>query len=202
MLFVITGPSGVGKTTIIERLLEAEPSLKYSVSLTTRSPRVGEIDGVHYCFVSSDEFHEKMEKDEFAEWSEVYGEQYGRLKKDLDALMERGDALVGIDVQGATKLCHEYPEGVFIFILPKSKAVLKKRLTDRKTDSEASIETRLDAALQELDQAGNFDHSVVNDDLDTAISEVRDILATERRRSDQNNKHEKAGVTTWKEPLL
>ena len=180
----------------MELLLEAEPSLKYSVSLTTRLPRVGEVDGVRYCFVSSDEFNEKIEKDEFAEWSEVYGEQYGRLKKDLHGLMERGDALVGIDVQGATKLRDEYPGGVFIFVLPKSRAVLKKRLTGRKTDSETAIKTRLDATLQEVDQAGNFDYAVVNDDINTAVREVRDILATERRRSDQNNKRERAGVTT------
>jgi guanylate kinase len=183
---VITGPSGVGKTTIIESLLKAEPNLKRSTSLTTRQPRTGEVNGVDYHFVSHDEFREKMEAGKFAEWSEVYGEYYGRLETDLDDLMSSGDALVGIDVQGATKLRDKYPEGVFIFLLPRSEAALEAQLRGRKTDDEASIKKRLDAALREMMRAGEFDYTVVNDKVSKTVKKVQSILIAERRRALSN----------------
>ena len=182
MLVIITGPSGVGKTTIIEWMLKADPNLKYSVSLTTRQPRPGEVDGIDYRFVSSEEFHEKIEKGEFAEWSEVYGEYYGRLEKDLNDLMHRCDALVGIDVQGAMKLRDKYSEGVFIFLLPKSKAVLAERLRKRRTEDEVSMKTRLDAAFKEMSQADNFDYAVVNDKISETVKKIQSILIAERHK--------------------
>jgi len=182
MLVVITGPSGVGKTTIIKALLKADPNLRYSTSLTTRQPRPGEVGGMYYHFTSPEEFRNKIKRDEFAEWSEVYGEYYGRLKKDLEDLMRRGDVLVGIDPQGAMKLRDKYPEGVFIFLLPRSKAALEAQLRGRKTDDEASIETRLDAALREMKQADDFDYTVVNDKISETVKKVQSILTDERRK--------------------
>ncbi len=185
MLVVITGPSGVGKTTIIELLLEADPGLKYSASLTSRQPRAGEVGGMDYRFISSEEFQEKIKNNEFVEWSEVYGEYYGRLRKDLEEPMCYGDALIGIDVQGAVKLQAKYPEGIFIFMLPRSEAALEAQLRGRKTDDEVSIKTRLDAALQEMKQANDFDYVVVNDKIDKTVKEVQSILSVEREEKPQ-----------------
>ncbi len=180
MLIVITGPSGVGKTTIIESLLKSDPNLKYSVSLTTRQPRSGEVNGVDYFFVSDEEFQKAIANGEFAEWSEVYGKYYGRLEKDLEEQMRCGDVLVGIDVQGALKLRSKYPEGVFIFLLPRSQKALEAQLRGRKTDDEASVKTRLDAALQEMRQAERFDNKVVNYKIDETVRKIKSILTAEK----------------------
>jgi len=182
MLVVITGPSGVGKTTIIRSLLKADPNLRYSTSLTTRQPRPGEVDGIDYCFVSDEKFRKAIAEERFAEWSEVYGKYYGRLKKNLDDLIRRGDVLVGIDVQGAMKLQDKYPEGVFIFLLPRSEAALEAQLRGRETDDEISIETRLDAAFKEMKQTDNFDYTVINDKISKTVERVQFILAAERRK--------------------
>jgi guanylate kinase len=176
MLIVITGPSGVGKTTIINSLIEANPNLKYSVSMTTRKPRQGEKNGVDYYFISDEEFKDKIRKGELAEWSEVYENFYGRSKHELEDLSKNHDVLVGIDVQGAIKLREIYPHGVFIFILPKSIEALEKQLRGRGTDDESSIKTRLDKALQEIEKADNFDYKVVNDIVERAVKEIQLII--------------------------
>jgi guanylate kinase len=173
MLVVITGPSGVGKTTIIKSLLKADPSLKYSTSLTSRAPRSNEVDGEDYRFITVEEFQKKIRNGEFVEWSEVYGKYYGRLRSDLEELLSNGNVLVGIDVQGAVKIRNEYPEGVFIFMLPPSEAALEARLRGRKTDDEVSIKTRLDAALREMEQADDFDYKMINDRIDEIVKEIR-----------------------------
>jgi len=196
MLIVITGPSGVGKTTIIKSLLKSGPNLKYSVSLTTRQARASEVNGVDYFFISDEEFQKAIADGEFAEWSEVYGKYYGRLKKDLEEQMHCGDVLVGIDVQGALKLRDKYPEGVFIFLLPRSQKALELQLRGRKTDDEVSIKTRLDAALQEIEQAENFDYKVVNDKIDETVRKIRAILVVERNAIEiarQNHKLDRGG---------
>ena len=180
MLVVITGPSGVGKTTIINHLLKLEPKFKYSVSMTTRKPRHNEVDGLDYKFVNLKEFQKAITNDELVEWSEVYGEYYGRLKKDLDDLMRHNDVLIGIDVQGAKKLQDKYPDEVFIFLLPKSEEALEKQLKGRGTDDEKSLKTRLDAAMQEISQAGDFKYNVVNDKIHNTVKEVYDILMAEK----------------------
>lgn len=184
MLVVITGPSGVGKTTIIKLLLKEDQRLRYSTSLTTRRQRPDEVNGVDYFFVGEEEFRRAIAGGEFAEWSEVYGKYYGRLEEDLSDLMRSSDALIGIDVQGATKLQEKYPEGVFIFLLPKSKAALETQLRGRNTDDEASVKKRLDAALQEMKQADNFNYKVVNRKINDTVKKVQSILTDERRRID------------------
>ena len=180
MLMVITGPSGVGKTTIIESLLKSDPNLKYSVSLTTRQPRSGEVNGVDYFFVSDEEFQKAIANGEFAEWSEVYGRYYGRLERDLEEQTRRGDVLVGIDVQGALKLQSKYPEGVFIFLMPRSQKALETQLRGRKTDDEASVKTRLDAALQEMRQAESFDYKIVIYKIGETVGKIKSILTAEK----------------------
>ena len=166
MLVVITGASGVGKTTIIKLLLKTDTRLKYSTSLTTRQQRPEEVDGVDYIFVGEEEFLESIAEGKFVEWSEVYGKYYGRLEKDLNELMRTSDALIGIDIQGALKLKKKYPEGIFIFLLPKSEAALEAQLRGRRTDDEASVKRRLEAALQEMKQAGKT-ALVIHHDLQT-----------------------------------
>jgi guanylate kinase len=194
MLIVITGPSGVGKTTIIESLLKSDPNLKYSVSLTTRQPRSGEVNGVDYFFVSDEEFQKAIANAEFAEWSEVYGKYYGRLRRDLEEQMRCSDVLVGIDVQGALKLRSKYPEGVFIFLLPRSQKALEAQLRGRRTDDEASVKTRLDAALREMRQAESFDYKVINHKIGETVRKIESILTAEKdaietsRRSQRLNK--------------
>lgn len=183
MLIVITGPSGVGKTTIIKSLLKADPEIKYSTSLTSRQPRPDEVAGVDYSFISLEEFQAKIKNDEFVEWSEVYGKYYGRLKKDLEGQMSSGDVVLGIDVQGAKKIQAKYPEGIFIFMLPRSESALEAQLRGRKTDDEAAIKTRLNAALQEIKQADDFEHVVVNDKIDETVKEVRSILRIEKDKN-------------------
>ena len=185
MLIVITGPSGVGKTTIIKALMETDPNLKYSVSLTTRKPRHNEKHGVDYNFIGIDEFKEKIKKDELAEWSEVYGKYYGRSKQELDELSSNYDVLVGIDVQGAMKLQEVYPHGIFIFILPKSEEALDAQLRGRGTDDELSIKTRLDAAMDEMRKANNFDYNVVNDIVDKAVREIQSIVIAKKCQIDK-----------------
>lgn len=186
MLIVITGPSGVGKTTIIKSMLKSDPSLKYSVSLTTRQQRFNEVNGIDYHFVSLEEFHEKVKNGEFAEWSEVYGKYYGRLKKDLDDLMQCADVLVGIDIQGAIKLQDKYPQGVFIFLLPRSEDALEMQLRGRSTDDAASIKIRLNAAIQEIEQADKFKYKIVNNKISETVKEVKSILVTEKYLTQSN----------------
>jgi guanylate kinase len=140
------------------------------------------VDGVDYRFISLEEFQAKIENDEFVEWSEVYGEYYGRLKGDLEKQMRSGDVVVGIDPQGAAKLLAKYPEGIFIFLLPRSEAALETQLRGRRTDDEASIKRRLKAALQEMKQADNFEYRVVNDKIDKTVKEVQSILSMERKK--------------------
>lgn len=180
MLIIITGPSGVGKTTIIRSLMKADPKLKYSVSLTTREPRPHEMDGIDYHFVSIEEFKKKIENDEFAEWSEVYGKYYGRLKKDLEEISLENDVLVGIDVQGAEKLKEKYPDGVSIFILPKSESALESQLRGRRTESEESLKLRLNTAIQEIKKADIFDYKVVNDKVFKAVKKIQCIIISEK----------------------
>ncbi len=188
MLIVITGPSGVGKTTIIKSLLDLYPDLKYSVSMTTRQPRHNEKNGVDYHFVSEEEFKSRIEKDEFIEWSEVYGKYYGRLKKDLEEISRESDVLVGIDVQGAEKLKEKYPECVSIFILPKSESALESQLRGRRTESEESLKTRLSTAIQEMEKADIFDYKVVNDKVFEAVKKIQCIITAEKCKT-------KKGVT-------
>lgn len=178
MLFVLSAPSGSGKTTIARSVLRHFDDLSFSVSATTRSRRPKETDGKDYHFLSRDEFESRIEEGGLVEWEEIYGNLYGTLKAETDrALSEGGQLLFDIDVKGALSLKRLYPDdAVLIFIRPPSLDVLRERLERRGTDDEAVIARRMERAAWELAQAPRFDHVVVNDDLSRSIPEVKRII--------------------------
>ena len=172
-LVVLAGPSGVGKGTLLFRLLQAHPDLGVSVSVTTRSPREGEIDGKQYHFVSRDRFSDMVEGDELLEWAEFAGNYYGTPKAPIEAAIERGQSIVlEIELLGARQVRQSFPAAKQIFVMPPSEAVLEARIRSRGQDSEAAIEKRLAQAKVELAAANEFDVTIVNDDLDVAIAEL------------------------------
>ena len=181
LLVVVSGPSGAGKGTICQALLEKTP-LAYSVSATTRKPRAGEVDGESYYFLSVEAFEEMIEKDELLEWAKVYDNYYGTpLKKVEEKLAAGEDILLEIDTQGAMKVREKFPEGVYIFILPPSLAELERRIRGRDTETEDVLQTRLAAAIDEIEAGKCYKYVVTNDEVDGAVDSVCAILAAERR---------------------
>jgi guanylate kinase len=176
-VFVITGPSGVGKGTLIKQLLERVPNLALSVSATTRAPREGEEDGVDYHFLTEEQFQERRDADDFLEFASYSGNHYGTLNSELDRCLDKGRSVVlEIEVQGAQQVRQTRGDSVQIFIAPPDPAVLRERLTGRGTDSDEAIDKRLQVAEQELGAQDDFDHLIVNDDLDTAAAELESIV--------------------------
>ena len=189
VLFVVSGPSGAGKGTICQELRARRPQLKISVSATTRVPRPGEIEGVHYFFRTKEEFLAMRERGEFLEWAEVYGNFYGTPVKYVRDALERGeDMLLEIDVQGALNVKKIFPEAAMVFVVPPSLEILKQRLSDRGTETPEALERRCAAARDELSTMMQYDYFVVNDDLKTAACQVDAILTAETRRVSRNEK--------------
>ena len=185
-LFIISGPSGTGKGTICKRLID-ETDVEISVSMTTRQPREGEIDGKSYYFTTKEDFQKAIENDGFLEWAEVYGNFYGTPKAKVEEKLAAGiDVLLEIDIQGALNVKEAYPNGIFIFILPPSMAELRKRITGRGTDSEASINLRLSQTLKEVSYIDKYDYCVVNGELDEAVARVKSIVVAEHSRVSKN----------------
>ncbi|MBO8158524.1 guanylate kinase [Thermosyntropha sp.] len=183
ILFVISGPSGVGKGTIREALLKRMDDLKVSISATTRPPRPGEVDGKDYFFLNQEQFKKMIEEDNFLEWAKVYQNLYGTPRDFVLENLEKGqDVLLEIDIQGAMQVKNKMPEGVFIFIYPPDIATLSKRLCGRGKDSIESIKHRLAACEEELKHAKYYDYVVVNDDLDVAVKKTEAIIIAERCR--------------------
>ncbi|WP_313971714.1 guanylate kinase [Selenomonas sputigena] len=181
LLVVVSGPSGAGKGTICQALLEKTP-LAYSVSATTRKPRAGEVDGESYYFLSVEAFEKMIEKDELLEWAKVYDNYYGTpLKKVEEKLAAGEDILLEIDTQGAMKVREKFPEGVYIFILPPSLAELERRIRGRDTETEDVLQKRLAAAIDEIEAGKCYKYVVTNDEVDGAVDSVCAILAAERR---------------------
>jgi guanylate kinase len=178
-VFVITGPSGVGKGTLIKMLRERVPDLALSVSATTRQPREGEVDGRDYHFLTEDQFQERRDADDFLEFASYSGNHYGTLNSELERCLEKGRSVVlEIEVQGAQQVRQSKPDSVQIFIAPPDPAVLRQRLTGRGTDSAEAIDKRLQVAEQELGAQDDFDFRIVNDDLDQAADELESIVRT------------------------
>jgi guanylate kinase len=175
-IVVITGPSGVGKGTLIRLLLDRFPRMKLSVSATTRDPRPGEQDGVDYHFLSQDEFQERIDRDEFLEWAEYAGNRYGTLRSELER--DAHPLVLEIEVQGARQVRARVRDAVSVFIAPPSEEALRTRLVGRGSDSPEQVERRLETAWRELAARDEFDHVVVNDDLDAAVEELSKLVAS------------------------
>ena len=181
-LFIMSGPSGAGKGTICQRLI-AETDVQLSVSATTRAPRPGEIEGVSYFFMDKDAFLENVEKGKFLEHATVYGNYYGTPKDKVEEKLSQGiDVVLEIDIQGAMKVKENYPDGVFIFILPPSMAELRKRITGRGSETEEVINYRLSQTLNEISYMEKYDYCVVNGDLDEAVKRVKAIVIAEHSK--------------------
>jgi guanylate kinase len=182
-VFVITGPSGVGKGTLIRGLLERVPGLELSVSATTRPPRPGERDGVDYHFLSGAEFDRRVANGEFVEHARYSGHQYGTLRSELERRMaEAAGVVLEIEVQGARQIRAAMPEAVQVFIAPPSVEALRARLVGRGTDAPADVEARLSTALEELEAEREFAYVVVNDRLEQATEELAEVVRRELRR--------------------
>ncbi|HWQ76339.1 MAG TPA: guanylate kinase [Syntrophomonas sp.] len=183
ILFVISGPSGVGKGTVREAVLKRLTDIKMSVSATTRPPRAGETDGLDYFFIDPEKFEQMYEQGEFLECARVYDNRYGTPRHFVNDNLARGvDVLLEIDIQGAMQVKEKMPQGVFIFIQPPSIEALVQRIYKRGKDPEDSIKKRMAACREEMDHSCYYDYLVVNDDLQEAVNKVHAIIVAERCR--------------------
>ncbi|MCU7496758.1 MAG: guanylate kinase [Ignavibacteria bacterium] len=176
-IIVVSAPSGAGKTTIVKNVLKSFPEIIFSISATTRKKRESETNGVEYFFISEEEFLQKIRDDEFIEWEKFYDYYYGSLKSFVNENVEKGNCvLFEVDVKGALNIKKIYPGAAMIYIMPPSLEELKKRLSNRMTETKEDLKKRLDRAEMELGLKDEFDYIVINDELETAISEVKEII--------------------------
>ncbi len=184
LLFVVSAPSGAGKTTLCKGLTDSLGNLTHSVSYTTRKPRPGEVDGRDYYFISDDRFREMADAGDFAEHAEVHSHRYGTSKRVLERMASEGiDVVLDIDTQGARQIKTHYDSAVFIFIMPPSMAILEERLRNRKSDLDDEIRKRMARAFEEIREYGMYDYIVVNRDFERALSDLRSIIQSERCRT-------------------
>ena len=182
-LLVLSGPSGSGKGTVSESLMKNNDDIIFSTSVTTRTPRPGEVNGENYFFASREEFEEMVENDELLEHAFVHTNYYGTPKKFVFDEIEKGEiVLLEIDVQGALQIKEKYKEAVFIFLIPPTMDELRSRLVKRDTETEDEIETRYRNAFKELDFVGEYDYFVINDVIDNAVKDIETIIAAEKLR--------------------
>lgn len=199
-LIVISGPSGTGKGTICKALFQRRPDMFYSVSATTRTPRTGEIDGVHYHFIEKQLFKDMITREEFLEWADVYDNMYGTPRKPVTNALTMGkDVILEIDVQGALKVKNSAPNAVYVFIVPPSLKVLRERITGRGTDSQEVIDKRMGKALGELASFHAYDYVVINNVLEEAVDKVESIIIAEKCRSGRFRLFD---TTTHDQPLV
>ncbi len=187
ILIVISGPSGTGKGTICRELLRSNPRLKYSISATTRLPRVGEVDGVNYLFTGKEQFKTMIDNSELLEWAEVYGNFYGTPRQYvLDQLNSGYDVVLEIDTQGAMKVKDNFSQGVYVYVVPPSLDELADRIYKRGTDSPDVIKNRLHCVSDELKLAPNYHYIVVNDQVAAAVQRIETIITAEKYRAERN----------------
>ena len=183
LLFVVSAPSGTGKTTVVERLVTVLPDLSMSRSYTSRAARPGEADGVDYNFVSRARFEEMMAADAFLEWADVFGNLYGTCEADAERDLQQGrDLVLVIDVQGARQVRRRHPDTVGVFVMPPSFEVLERRLRGRSKDTEAAMQRRLETARAEVAAFAEYDYVVVNDELEACVDRLRAIVLAERAK--------------------
>ena len=186
VLFVITGSSGTGKTTLLKEAFQVLPGVEFSVAATTRKRRDGEIDGQDYHFLNTDQFLELREKGDLLEWAEVYGNHYGTPRKPVESALNDGRSiLLEIDVQGARQIREKLPQAVLVFVLPPSLEAIEERLRARSTDSEEIIARRVKEAMVQISACGEFDYLVVNDNLEEAHKVFQSVLISEMCRTDR-----------------
>ena len=184
--FIICGPSGVGKGTVVARLLASDPTLYFSVSATTRAPRPGEVDGKHYHFLTQEQFAQWVAEDQFLEHAEFVGNRYGTPRQFIDKAMEQGrDVILDIEIQGAEQVHQKRPDAVRIFIAPPSWDELERRLIGRGTEDMEKVRSRLQRGKEEFLVAKDFDYFVINDTVDRAVEEISAIMCAEHCRPDE-----------------
>ncbi|MBU5713897.1 guanylate kinase [Pseudomonas aeruginosa] len=190
-LYIVSAPSGAGKTSLVEALLDAAPEVRVSVSHTTRGMRPGEVDGVNYHFTSREEFLAMLERNEFLEHAEVFGNLYGTSQRWVEKTLAEGlDLILEIDWQGAQQVRRLMPEAQSIFILPPSQEALRQRLTNRGQDSDEVIERRMREAVSEMSHYVEYDHLVINDDFAHALDDLKAIFRARQLRQDaQQQRH-------------
>lgn len=189
LLVVFSGPSGSGKGTVLKEAMRIARNLEISVSVTTRKPRTGEVDGKDYIFYSQEQFKDLIEKDGFLEWACFCGNYYGTPRARIESLRDEGkDVILEIEVQGAMKVKETCPDAVLVFNLPPSTEELKKRLEGRQTDAEDVIKKRLETAIWEVSQAEKYDYVIVNDEVEMAANSFLSIIEGEKCKADRNKK--------------
>jgi len=187
LLIVVSGPSGTGKGTVCERLLNATPELAYSISATTRQPRAGEVDGQNYYFLTREQFEQKIQEGDFLEYANVYGNYYGTpLGKIQERRAAGEDVLLEIDTQGALNVMQRCPDGLFIFLLPPTLAELEQRIRGRGSETEETLARRLGNAKKEIQIGLRYKYVVVNDEVELAVGRIKSILTAEHCRVDLN----------------
>ncbi len=185
-LIILSGPSGAGKGTIHNELLKHDSNLKLSVSMTTRKPRDGEVEGVDYFFVTEEEFKKEIENNSFLEYAEVHGNYYGTLKREVERDIDNGyDVILEIDIQGAINIKSQKEDGIFIFIMPPSMRELKNRLVKRGTETKDKLVERFKNAYKEVNEMTKYNYVVINDEVEIAVKKVEAILIAERCRVDR-----------------
>lgn len=186
LLIVISGPSGAGKGTVCKALLNQVENLNISISMTTRKPRIGEIDGINYYFTGEDKFKKMIDQNELLEYAKVYDNYYGTPKKKVIEKLKQGeDIILEIDIQGALKVKSQFPEGVFIFIMPPSMKELKNRIEKRGTETEQEVTKRFQASYEEINYVSKYNYIVINDEIEKAVEKVKAIIIAEKCRVDR-----------------
>lgn len=199
ILFIVSAPSGTGKTTLVERLVQQVENLRMSRSYTSRAARAGEQNGVDYNFVSRARFEAMTAAGEFLEWADIYGHCYGTRAADTEAVLARGeDVVLVIDVQGARQVRASGLDVIAIFVLPPSAAILERRLRGRSRDADAEIRRRLEVARGEVDEVESYDYVVINDQVDPAVERLRAIVLAERARTRQMRRQAREIVATFR----